>query len=186
MNHLARLVAVVALLAVAAFAFVRCRDDAESPSSTSTAPPASVTARPATPGVPPTDATQPAAQADDARARAMQDAVSTVHRYLTALGTGDPKQSDPFWTAGRPPPTRNEADLPTIEGLRTLRIENGTPRALDGQPVPEALEVPVTLRAGMREAPQRRYAGHYRLRRTIDSKRWEITSARIDRVPSGN
>lgn len=107
-----------------------------------------------------------------------------VHRYLTALGTGDPAKSDTFWSGGRPPRTRNEADLPTLQGLRSLRIENGTPRPLDSAPLPEALEVPVSLRAGMKDSPARRYSGYYRVRRTLDKQGWEITSARIDAEPA--
>lgn len=125
-----------------------------------------------------------ARQAAAARDQALQDAVSTVHRYLTALGAGVPAKSDPFWSGGKPPRPRNEADLPGLDGLRSLRIENGAPRALDTLPIPEALEIPVNLRAGMQAAPMRRYQGYYRLRRTLDKQGWELTSARIDAVPA--
>ena len=50
--------------------------------------------------------------------------------------------------------------------------------------MPDALEIPVTLRAGMKDGPARRYEGYYRLRRTLDKAGWELTSARIDAVPA--
>lgn len=169
---------VVALIALLAWQWRSGRDDSDTTRPQADPRGSTIVRAPATtPAIDP-DAT---ARADaTARENAMRDAVSTVHRYLTALGTGDPAKSDPFWSGGRPPRTRNEADLPTLDGLRSLRIENGTPRALDGLPLPEALEIPVTLRAGMKDAPARRYEGYYRLRRTLDKRGWELTSARVD------
>lgn len=182
MNRPVRIVVVcvvLVLLALLAFRLAGERERAPGPATAARTPDAAAPAPQAA------DALRQdalAREAATARENAIRDAVSTLHRYLTALGTGDAAKSDPFWSGGRPPRTRNEADLPALDGLRSLRIENGTPRALDDLALPEALEIPVTLRAGMKDAPGRRYEGYYRLRRTLDKRGWELTSARIDAV----
>jgi hypothetical protein len=114
---------------------------------------------------------------------AMHAAVSTLHAYLTALGGDDGAKADAFWAGGKPPARSGEADLRTLENLHALRIQNGTPSALDSEPVPSALEIPVELRASLDEAPMQRYRGWYRLRRAVAGDRWEITSASIDLAP---
>lgn len=121
----------------------------------------------------------------NARARdtAMQDAVALVHRYLGLVGGRDFDAADALWSGGRLPATPQEADLRTLEPLHALRIRNGTPQALDAGPVPAALEVPVDLRAGVGAGAQRRYSGWYRVRKQVAGDGWEITSARVERVP---
>jgi hypothetical protein len=114
---------------------------------------------------------------------AMLEAVSTLHRYLTALGGEDRTKADAFWAGGKPPARSGEADLRTLDGLHALRIQNGTPTALDSEPVPSALEIPVELRASFDDAPMQRYRGWYRLRRAVADGSWEITSASIDALP---
>lgn len=115
---------------------------------------------------------------------AMREAVWTLHQYLTALGTGDPAKYASFWAGGEPSASSDEADLRTLEGLQSLRIENGTPTALDSLAVPQALEIPVTLRAAIKQQPQRRYTGKYRLRKRVGEAGWEITSASVDVSPT--
>ncbi len=184
MSRNVRIVALCVAIALIAFLAVRCVRDRNAGSTPAVAAPAASGAdRPAA-GVSALEQANLARANADARNARLQDAVGTLHRYLTALGTGDPAKSDPFWSGGEPPRTRNEADLPRIDGLRSLRIENGAPRALDDLPAPESLEIPVTLRAGMKDAPARRYEGYYRLRSTLDKQGWELTSARIDAVPT--
>lgn len=117
-------------------------------------------------------------QRDDA----MYAAVGTLQRYMAALGSDDRAKADAFWVDGRPA-ANGEADLRTLQALRGLRIENGTPKPMDAAQVPSALEIPVTLRVSLQDAPMRRYSGWYRLRQAVTGDRWEITSASIDRVP---
>lgn len=136
-----------------------------------------------------TNADDAAAEADAAQLRerirrhdeALYAAVATLQRYLTALGGDDRAKADAFWAGDQPPADTHEADLRTLQNLRGLRIENGRPKALDSQPVPSALEIPVELRAGFEDGPMRRYSGWYRLRRTGDGS-WKITSASVDVV----
>ncbi len=182
MSRNVRIVAVCVAIALIALFAVRCereRDAAPPPRATAATPSGAERAAPDTSALEQANLARADADARNAR---LKNAVGTLHRYLTALGTGDPAKSDPFWSGGKPPRTRNEADLPLLEGLRSLRIENGAPRALDDLPAPESLEIPITLRAGMKGAPARRYEGYYRLRSTLDKQGWELTSARIDAV----
>ncbi len=117
------------------------------------------------------------------RNSAMQEAVAALHQYLTALGGDDRHGADAFWASGKPPARSGEADLRTLEGLHALRIQNGRPTAMDSEPVPNALEIPVELRASFDDGPARRYRGWYRLRRAVADGSWEITSASIDALP---
>lgn len=112
---------------------------------------------------------------------ALYAAVATLQRYLAALGGDDRAKADAYWDGDGPPEDTHEADLRSLEQLRGLRIENGKPKALDSQPVPAALEIPVELRAGFEDGPMRRYRGWYRLRRSGDGS-WKITSASVDAV----
>lgn len=117
------------------------------------------------------------------RHAALQSAVDTLHRYLAALAAADRTTADAGWAGGRVPARSGEADLRTLQGLHTLRIENGTPVALDSAVVPTALEIPVRLRVSRQGAPLKLYAGWYRMRRAISGDGWEITSASIDALP---
>lgn len=128
-------------------------------------------------------ATAAARERAQRRDAAMYAAVGTVQRYLAALGGDDRAKADAFWVDGRPPAAASEADLRTLTGLRGLRIENGTPRPLDGEVVPGALEVPVTLRASVAGSGVHRYTGWYRVRRTVTGDAWQITSASVTRDP---
>lgn len=127
------------------------------------------------------------AEADAARLReqirrhddALYAAVATLQRYLAALGGDDRAAADAFWAGGSPPRDPNEADLRNLRELRGLRIENGKPQALDSEPVPRALEIPVELRVSVANGPLRRYQGWYRMRRAVADDRWEITSASV-------
>jgi hypothetical protein len=116
------------------------------------------------------------------REEAMYAAVSTLHRYLAALGDVDRAKADGFWTGRGPPAASGEADLRSLENLRSFRTENGTPKPLDSSPVPNALEIPVELRASLKGVPMRRYRGWYRMRRAVSDDGWEITSASIQAV----
>lgn len=114
------------------------------------------------------------------RNEAMTRAVSALHAYLAALGGEDRAKADAYWAGGKPPARTGEADLRDLKNLRALRSENGTPSPLDSEPVPNALEIPIELRASFSDAPQRRYRGWYRLRRALSGEGWEITSASVD------
>lgn len=117
------------------------------------------------------------------RNEAKASAVSALHAYLAALGGDDRAKADAYWAGGKPPAHTSETDLRIMKGLRALRTENGTPSPLDSEPVPNALEIPVELRASFSGEPMRRYRGWYRLRRAVVGGGWEITSASIDVLP---
>ncbi len=59
-----------------------------------------------------------------------------------------------------------------------MRIDTGTPVALDREQPPRALEVPVRLRLND-AAGAHVLEGHYRMRLRIDGHGWEITSAEL-------
>jgi hypothetical protein len=125
-----------------------------------------------------------AARELEARRAAYRSAISTLQRYLAALGD-DVARADAYWAGGTPPAASGEADLRSLRDLRALRIENRMPVPLDTDAVPGAVEIQVELRVGLKDVPMRRYQGWYRLRRAIDGERWEITSASIDASPPG-
>lgn len=180
------LLSAIVLLAGAALLLHRCTDAAPDADAPSAGASSATTEAAASGAVSVASAADAAAQR--ARTAAIQDAVSTLHRYLTDLGGADRAKADRYWSGGRPADA-GEADLRTLgagarDVLRALRIENGAPKALDGAAVPAALEIPVTLRASLAGAPAQRYRGWYRLRRKITGEGWEITSAGIDRVPA--
>ena len=171
-----------AVLLVCAIAGIRsCRQDAAT--AAAVVPPVSGTATTA-----PTPDAASDAEAAKLRARirrhddALYAAVATLQRYLAALGGGDHAKADAFWVGKRPPADSHEADLRALKNLRGLRIENGTPKPLDSEPVPGALEIPVELRVSVEGSPLRRYRGWYRLRRAVADGQWEISSASVDAV----
>lgn len=112
-----------------------------------------------------------------ARDEAFSAAVSVVHRYLTAL-PGTRAEADALWTGGRPSPVPDDANLRSLEGLQSLRIESDEPLALDKISPPEAVEVPVRLTARM-AGGNRHYTGWYRVRPRVGGDGWEITSASL-------
>lgn len=124
-------------------------------------------------------ATEAAAVIAARRHADMQEAVSALHRYLAALGSGDSHASASFWSGGVVPRASGEADLRSRGPLRSLRSKTGIPTPLDASPVPDALEIPVELRAAADGSPLLLYAGHYRLRRRVVDGGWEITSAAV-------
>jgi hypothetical protein len=172
---------VVVLLLCTAAGLRSCLHDSDDAAS------APVAGSPAQPKAATSTAAAEAAAAQRAlvarRNEAMASAVSTLHAYLAALGGDDRAKADAYWAGGKPPAHTGEADLRTMKGLRALRTENGTPSPLDSEPVPNALEIPVELRASFRGEPMRRYRGWYRLRRAVAGSGWEITSASIDVLP---
>lgn len=169
-----------AIAAAAGIALLLGRSCADKDASTSSA------GRPSPSAVIDAGAGQPAQAArtaqgvDNQRQQAMSAAVDTLHRYLAALSSQDRAKADAFWVDQRPPAQTNEADLRGLKGLRALRIQNRTPRPLDSEPVPAALEIPIELRASIDDAANRHYHGWYRLRSSNPVKGdWEITSASV-------
>ena len=115
------------------------------------------------------------------RTQAIWDAVDTLQRYLGALASGDFAKADGFWIDGRPADSSDEADLRHLGEPRALRIQNRTPKALDSEPVPEAIEIPVELRL-VSGGTTKRYRGWYRLRSSNPAAGgWKITSASVAR-----
>ncbi|HEY0334377.1 MAG TPA: hypothetical protein VGC74_11805 [Stenotrophomonas sp.] len=101
-----------------------------------------------------------------------------MHRYLAALPRGSQGDADTLWTGGRPSPVPDDANLRSVQNLRSLRVENDTPVALDRESPPRAIEVPVRLLVRTDEG-NRRFTGWYRLRPRVDGSGWEITSASL-------
>lgn len=112
---------------------------------------------------------------------AMRDAVAAVHGYLRHAGSRERAQAEARWAYNRLPPVGEEAGLRTLP-LRALRIENGPPRALDAEPVPASIEVPVQLRATLEDGSTHRYTGWYRVRRNPVTTTWELTATSLQPV----
>lgn len=135
----------------------------------------------------PVDATLAGASRDDPNARnraiadasstAAQAAAATLHAYLGAL-PADRTRADAYWAGGDPGRTPGDAALRAIPGLRSMRIQNAPPVALDRESPPRAYEIPVDLRLDTASGPAR-MRGAYRMRTRIDGQGWEITSASL-------
>ncbi|UNK56921.1 hypothetical protein MNQ95_12310 [Pseudoxanthomonas daejeonensis] len=127
----------------------------------------------------PADAGAPgAAAADRATATAAEQAASALHAYLGALPGADRSRADAYWTGGNPGTPAGDALLRGIPDLRSMRILNDAPVALDRQSPPRAFEIPVRLRLETGTG-QARLQGWYRLRTRIEGQGWEITSASL-------
>lgn len=108
-------------------------------------------------------------------------AASTVHGYLHALLESDRSRSDAFWAGGKPPPQPDDAVLRSLEGIRSLRVNNDAGIALDQERPTRALEIPVRLRVSTDDGV-RQLRGWYRVRQRVDGSGWEITSASLQPV----
>jgi hypothetical protein len=108
--------------------------------------------------------------------QAFYDAVDAVHRHVSALAARDEEKVRSGWINARPD-AQGEVALADPGHLRSLRIENGTPKALDKEDVPEVVEIPVRLRASSTDGSQVLYTGYYRLRHVGEN--WLLTSASV-------
>lgn len=184
MRHDVRLIAIPVLIAVLAGLWLM-RDRPPEVGSQSV-----VNAEPEhagrTNGVQPGDVQAESAAIDTRRFQTLREAVSTLHQYLAALPAGNREQLAAFWASKQIPADSGEADLHDLQGLRALRMRNDTPQSLDQatatKGVPEALQIPVTLRAQLKSGDGHDYAGWYRMRRSAVDDRWKITSASIQQV----
>lgn len=159
------------VLAVVVFRSCSSADDAPAPGTTAPAPAPEAG-----------DAAARSADAD-ARQRSLRDAAATVEVYLQRFVTRDIAGADALWVDGRPPAVSGEADLRLVERLRGIHITIDNVTAIDSLRVPEAVEVPVNLRAGFYEGPMRYYRGVYRLR-LVAPGQWRITSAQLQATSS--
>lgn len=116
-----------------------------------------------------------------ATSAAAQAAVSTLHAYLGALPGPDRSRADAYWAGTGPGQRPGDAALRAIADLRSMRIQNEPPLALDRQSPPGAYEIPVDLRLDTDTGPGR-MTGSYRLRARVDGQGWEITSASLQPV----
>ncbi|MDQ3205388.1 MAG: hypothetical protein M3Q40_02525 [Pseudomonadota bacterium] len=129
-----------------------------------------------------------AEQAAEQRARkreredAIYDAVDTLQAYLREVNSDKRDAAIARWAYRRSPEGNEEAGLRSLDGLRAMRIENGTPRQLDAETVPVSLEIPVELRATLADGSMQRYQGWYRLRRKAVEPGWEITGTSLSKV----
>ncbi len=104
--------------------------------------------------------------------------VSTVHAYLAAVAGKDWAKADAYWSGGKAPPRPDDFAMRGIEDLRSLRIDNESPKSLDSESPPHSVEIPVTLRI-RKDNGAYEIRGWYRLRRKIGGDGWEITSASL-------
>lgn len=127
-----------------------------------------------------TDSDRQAAAAA-ASATAAQTAAATLHAYLGALPGPDRSRADAYWAGTGPGQRPGDAALRAIADLRSMRIRNERPLALDRESPPRAYEIPVDLRLETTTGPGR-MQGSYRLRARVDGQGWEITSASLQPV----
>ncbi|MEH6417735.1 hypothetical protein [Pseudomonas sp. CGJS7] len=164
--------------ALLALTFVGCSCQRQSQDSTdrdAATAPAPQAAAPAAPS-----AAELRAQALEKQAlQATSEAVDTLHAYLQKVGSGKTEEAGKHWAYQRQPRGSEESDLRSLKNLRSFRIENGPPKPLDQEAVPETLEIPVDLRATLENGEGRRYTGWYRMRRNSVDRHWELTGTSI-------
>jgi hypothetical protein len=66
----------------------------------------------------------------------------------------------------------------SIEQLRSMRINNDAPKALDQESPSKSVEIPVTVRV-RKDSGIYEISGWYRLQRKVEGDGWEITSASL-------
>ena len=117
-------------------------------------------------------------QAAEIQARAIAEAVSTLHAYLGVVAGKDWDKANAYWSGGKPPPREDDYAVRGIEDLRSMRIKNEAPKPLDDESPSKSIEIPVSLRVrkdnGMYEIN-----GWYRLQRKATGDGWEIASASL-------
>ena len=116
------------------------------------------------------------AKAAEVQARAMQEAVSTLHSYLGVVAGKDWGKADAYWSGGKPPPREDDYAVRGIEDLRSMRIDNGAPKPLDAGTPSRFIEIPVSLRV-RKDTGIYEIKGWYRLQRKATGDGWEIASA---------
>lgn len=116
------------------------------------------------------------AQAPTAPADSAAQAASTLHAYLAEVAGKNWGKADAYWSGGKPPPRADDFAVRGIDDLRSMRINNGTPKPLDQESPPQAVEIPVVLRV-RKDTGVYEINGWYRLRRKVSGDGWEITSA---------
>lgn len=111
--------------------------------------------------------------------QAFSGAASTVHAYLADVAGGDPVRANRWWAGSDPGTPPGDALLRGPAPVRSMKINTGVGRALDGEAPPRAVEVPVRLRLDRGDGRLQRVQGHYWLRARIHGDGWEITSASL-------
>jgi hypothetical protein len=175
-----RVLAVLAVLAALLLGAALRHGDGP-PDAGVAAPPAGAGAGARVAAATPTDDGNAEAARQAARIAALRGAVAALHDYLRLLHE-DRARADQAWSGGRA--GGGEADLRMLDAVARLRIETGTPTALDRLDPTAAVEIPVALRAAV-PGGTRAYEGVYRLRRRVAGDGWEITSAAIDASRAG-
>ncbi len=106
------------------------------------------------------------------------EAASILHAYLRAVAAKQWSEADGYWTGGKAPSQPGDASVRAAQDLRSMRIQNGSPKPLDQESPARSIEIPVTLHVrettGITEIN-----GWYRMRRKVRDDGWEITSASL-------
>lgn len=105
-------------------------------------------------------------------------AASTLHAYLRAIAAKQWGEADGYWTGGKAPSQPGDASVRAVQDLRSLRIQNGSPKPLDQESPARSIEIPVNLRIG-KTTGITEINGWYRMRRKVRADDWEITSASL-------
>ena len=121
------------------------------------------------------------------RARGGEGAVAVVRAYYAALAERDYRRAYALW--GDDGRASGKSFAAFAAGLvRTARtdVAIGRPGEPEGAAGSTYIEIPVTVRARLRDGTRQRFAGRYTLRRVNDvpgssakERRWHIYSARL-------
>ena len=117
-------------------------------------------------------------QTAEIQARAIAEAVSTLHAYLAVVAGKDWDKANAYWSGGKPPPREDDYAVRGIEDLRSMRINNEPPKPLDRESPSKYIEIPVSLRV-RKDSGIYEINGWYRLQRRAADDGWEIASASL-------
>jgi len=136
---------------------------------------------------PPPAAPAPSADVSDTQAASPSAAAMVVQRYYAAIDHGDFRTAFAFWGNDGADSHQSFADFKRgFAATGRTSVETGKPTNGEGAAGSIYIDVPVTVRATLKDGKHQRFIGHYTLRRVNDvpgstaaQRRWHLSSAEL-------
>lgn len=117
-------------------------------------------------------------------------AAAVIRTYYAAINARDYRRAYELWgDGGRASGQSYEEFAAGFAETASVEVEIGTPGRVEGAAGSRFVEVPVVIRATLRDGERQTFTGHYTLRRVVvdgappAARRWHIYSAEIVRAP---